>query len=104
MDRPDGTSVCDDLCRFVVSAQAHTLDPFVTGSQWSKSGDTRWYLGVRCRKCKTPILFGLDRSEGSGDMAPAGKLVLTCSKPTCRHQADYSGAKVSRFQKTLHPR
>jgi hypothetical protein len=93
-----------DFCGFVVSAETHALDPFVTTSQWSKSGDTRWYLGVRCKKCRSPILFGLDRSEGTGEVAPAGKLVLTCSKPKCCHQADYSGAKVLRFQKTINPR
>ncbi|PYS40479.1 MAG: hypothetical protein DMG14_10465 [Acidobacteria bacterium] len=67
-------------------------------SQWSKV-DTKWYLGVRCQKCGTPILFALDHSEGTGQPARAGKLVLTCSLAECRHQADYSTAAVSRFQK-----
>lgn len=69
-------------------------------SQWRKSADTRWYLGVLCQKCRTPILFGVDRSEGEGLCVPAQKLVLTCSRPECNHQADYSGARVSRFQKS----
>jgi hypothetical protein len=61
----------------------------------------RWYLGVRCRKCRLPILFALDRSEGAGKRQPllAGKLVLTCPLDNCRHQADYTGARLSRFQK-----
>lgn len=71
-------------------------------SQWPKS-DTRWYLGVLCQKCKTPILFGLDRSEGEFNHAPASKLLLTCSKEKCGHKADYSKAKVARFQKSPEP-
>jgi hypothetical protein len=67
-------------------------------SQWSKI-DTKWYLGVRCRKCESPILFGLDRSEGAVEPGPAGKLFLTCARADCRHQGDYSAAPVSRFQK-----
>jgi hypothetical protein len=69
-------------------------------SQWSKV-DTKWYLGVLCHKCETPILFALDRSEGAIEVEPgqAGKLVLTCSLAECRHQDDYSTAVVSRFQK-----
>ena len=66
--------------------------------QWSKADD-RWYLGVRCRKCGTPILFALDHSEGEANPAPAGKLLLTCSSAECGHMADYTRAKVSRFQK-----
>jgi len=67
-------------------------------SQWSKI-DTKWYLGVLCHKCEAPILFALDRSEGEGQPMPPGKLLLTCPLPECRHQADYSTAAVSRFQK-----
>lgn len=67
-------------------------------SHWPKA-DTRWYLGVRCKKCGAPILFALDRSEGEGQPAAAGKLVLTCTMAECRHQADYSTAAVTRFQK-----
>ena len=67
-------------------------------AHWSKV-DTRWYLGVRCRKCETPILFALDHSEGESQPAAAGKLLLTCSRAECGHRADYSTAKVSRFQK-----
>jgi len=66
--------------------------------QWSKVDD-RWYLGVRCRKCEAPILFALDHSEGEAQPAPAGRLLLTCSRTECGHKADYSKAKVSRFQK-----
>ncbi|PYS51856.1 MAG: hypothetical protein DMG13_17830 [Acidobacteria bacterium] len=68
-------------------------------SQWSKSVDDKWYLGVLCQKCNTPILFALDRSEGGAPPVSAAKLVLTCSQTECRHRADYSAAKVSRFQK-----
>ena len=68
-------------------------------SRWPKS-DTRWYLGVKCQKCHTPILFGLDRSEGESSYVAPAKLLLTCSQIQCRHQADYSTAKVARFQKS----
>jgi len=67
-------------------------------SQWSKV-DTNWYLGVRCHKCETPILFALDRGGAAVEPGRAGKLVLTCSLAECRHQSDYSTAAVSRFQK-----
>jgi hypothetical protein len=48
-----------------------------------------------------PILFALDRTEGAKEGQPvsAGKLVLTCTLDECRHQADYTAADVSRFQK-----
>jgi len=68
-------------------------------SGWPKS-DARWYLGVRCRKCATPILFALDHSDTETQATPAGKLFLTCSSRECRHQADYTKAAISRFQKT----
>lgn len=69
-------------------------------SRWPKA-DMRWYLGVRCQKCRLPILFALDHSDGAGkrQSLSAGKLVLTCPLDNCRHQADYTGAAVSRFQK-----
>ena len=67
-------------------------------SPWSKV-DTKWYLGVRCRKCRAPILFALDHSDGEVQPALAGKLLLTCPLAECRHQADYSADIVSRFQK-----
>ena len=66
--------------------------------RWPKV-DARWYLGVRCHKCEAPILFALDHSEGDAQPAAAAKLLLTCSRVECQHRADYSGAKVSRFQK-----
>jgi hypothetical protein len=31
--------------------------------QWSRT-DQRWYLGVLCRKCGSPILFAVDYSDG----------------------------------------
>lgn len=67
---------------------------------WARA-DVRWYLGVRCQKCKVPILFALDRSEGSEERQapPAGKLVLTCTLDKCKHKADYTRAAVLRFQK-----
>jgi hypothetical protein len=48
-----------------------------------------------------PILFALDHSDGTkeGQPASAGKLVLTCPLDECGHQADYTAAAVSRFQK-----
>ncbi len=67
-------------------------------SNWSKA-DTRWYLGVHCGKCGTPILFALDHTDGEARPAAAGKLLLTCLLEECRHQADYSTAMISRFQK-----
>ena len=69
-------------------------------SHWSKV-DTKWYLGVRCRECETPILFALDHSDGEAQPATAGKLLLTCPAAECRHQADYSTAAVARFQKEV---
>ena len=73
---------------------------FVNVSSWPKA-DKQWYLGVRCQRCRLPILFAVDRSGGIGEaQAPTGgKLVLTCSGETCRHRADYTTAAVSRFQK-----
>jgi hypothetical protein len=67
-------------------------------SRWPKI-DGRWYLGVLCHKCEAPILFALDHSAGEAQPAAAGKLLLTCSAVDCGHRADYSKAKVSRFQK-----
>ena len=67
-------------------------------SSWSKV-DTRWFLGVHCRKCGAPILFALDHS-GEVHPAPAAKLFLTCGREECRHGADYSEAAISRFQKS----
>jgi hypothetical protein len=67
-------------------------------TRWSKV-DTKWYLGVRCRKCRAPILFAVDNSDGAHPPAPARKLVLTCAIAECRHQADYSATGVPRFQK-----
>src|SRR6267378_2111201 len=73
---------------------------FVNISRWPKA-NMHWYLGVRCHKCRVPILFARDRSEGEVDVPPppAGKLVLTCPMDTCRHQADYTASTVARFQK-----
>ena len=70
-------------------------------SQWSRT-DERWYLGVRCRKCHSPILFAVDHSDGSqgGQNPPAATLVLTCAIDECRHKADYTGAVVLRQQKS----
>ena len=67
-------------------------------AQWAKVDD-RWYLGVHCTKCRAPILFALDHSDGAVMPAPAGKLLLTCSGAGCSYRADYTRAKVSRFQK-----
>jgi len=69
-------------------------------SVWPRA-DLRWYLGVTCRKCRQPILFAIDHSDGLiGELpASAGKLVLTCAMDQCRHRDDYTSAAVSRFQK-----
>jgi len=67
-------------------------------SGWSKT-EAAWYLGVHCGKCNSPILFAQDRSESEQEFVPVAKLVLTCSQINCRHQADYSAATFSRFQK-----
>jgi len=66
---------------------------------WAKNDD-RWYLGVKCRKCHIPILFALDRTDGEGQPVTTWKLVLTCTVDNCKHQADYTAAAVSRFQKS----
>jgi hypothetical protein len=72
----------------------------VNVSSWPKA-DKQWYLGVRCRRCRVPILFAVDRSGGIGkaEAPSAGRLVLTCTLETCRHRADYTTAAVARFQK-----
>ena len=69
--------------------------------QWSRP-DQRWYLGVRCRKCHSPILFAVDHSDGTqgGQTPPAATLVLTCAINECKHKADYTGAVVLRLQKS----
>jgi len=67
--------------------------------RWSSAA--QWYLGVRCQKCRTPILFAVDRSdghEGSTAQRPA-TLVLTCTVDTCKHKADYTNSAVLRLQK-----
>ncbi len=69
---------------------------FSRSSKWT---DKRWYLAVRCAKCRSPILFGLDRTEGRGPFESPAKLFLTCSDAECGHRADYSGAKVSAQQR-----
>jgi hypothetical protein len=65
---------------------------------WSKV-DTRWYLSVNCMACSAPILFAIDYSNRELPPEPAGKLFLTCASAKCLHRADYTGAKISRFQK-----
>jgi hypothetical protein len=68
--------------------------------QWSRT-DQRWYLGVRCRKCRSPILFAVDHSGGGqSEQALAGMLVLTCTVEGCKHKADYTDAVVLRLQKS----
>ena len=68
--------------------------------QWSRT-DQRWYLGVHCRKCHSPILFAVDHSDGThGQTSPPATLVLTCTIDECKHKADYTGAVVLRLQKS----
>jgi hypothetical protein len=64
-----------------------------------RSLDKQWYLGVLCRRCKARILFARDFTNGHSEPVPTSKLVLTCGQPDCGHKADYSNAKISRFQK-----
>ncbi|PYR68891.1 MAG: hypothetical protein DMG20_08580 [Acidobacteria bacterium] len=52
-----------------------------------------------CRRCKARILFARDFTDGQSEVIPAAKLVLTCGQPNCGHRADYSNAKIARFQK-----
>jgi hypothetical protein len=61
----------------------------------------KWYLGVRCRKCRTPILFALDHNHGdtSAQIPRARTLVLTCPSDECRHKSDYTGDLIVRLQK-----
>jgi hypothetical protein len=82
----------------VVKVNVFVQEIYMRISQWSKV-DTKWYLGVLCGKCQTPILFALDHSEGEVQPVPPAKLLLTCTLPECKYQADYSDAAVSRFQK-----
>lgn len=69
-------------------------------TNWSRV-DTRWYLAACCEKCRAPILFAVDHSDGSEEPQPqpADKLVLTCTQDTCRHKGDYTAAAILRFQK-----
>jgi hypothetical protein len=69
--------------------------------QWART-DQRWYLGVRCRKCHSPILFAVDHSEGvqGRQTPPPATLVLTCTIDKCKYKADYTGAVVLRLQKS----
>jgi hypothetical protein len=67
-------------------------------SHWSKV-DTRWYLGVLAGNAKRQFYLLSTRATGEVRPSPAGKLLLTCPPAECRHQADYSAATVSRFQK-----
>ena len=69
-------------------------------SRYSKSTEKRWYLGVLCARCRSPILFGLDRTEGRGPFEPPMKLFLTCNEAQCGHRADYSGATVFPYERT----
>jgi hypothetical protein len=70
-------------------------------TQWSRT-DQRWYLGVLCRKCRSPILFAVDYSDGgTNQMALTGMLMLTCTHEACKHKADYTDAIVLRFQKSM---
>ena len=69
----------------------------------NRTKDKRWYVGVVCEYCRSPILFGLDRSEGYGPLGKCLRLVLTCVGPQCARQADYSGAPVLRYQKGDDP-
>ena len=61
-------------CRGLTALQQRTRSiaegsriSFVHISRWPKAD--HWYLGVRCRKCRMPILFALDRREGEGGCA-----------------------------------
>jgi len=69
--------------------------------QWSRPED-RWYLGVHCRKCHSPILFAVDRSDGvrTEQTPQTATLVLTCTAEKCKHKADYTGAAIQRLQKS----
>jgi RNase P subunit RPR2 len=69
----------------------------------SQKKDLRLYLGVRCKHCESPILFGLDQSQGHGRLRPCLTLVLTCSAEECGRQADYSDAPVSRYRRDEQP-
>ncbi len=33
-------------------------------SEWPKARYPQWYLGARCKKCRSQILFALDRAQG----------------------------------------
>lgn len=68
-------------------------------SRWPKPANDLQYLGVRCRKCRKPILFAIDRNGGEARPTMPRKLVLTCFQAGCGHQADYTDAKLSRFRK-----
>ena len=65
--------------------------------------DLRQYLGVRCRYCETPILFGRDQSQGSGPIVRSfAKLVLTCSAPDCVTLHERDIRRAGRRRHTNH--
>jgi hypothetical protein len=82
-----------DRCVFAASLRRVSL---IRITQWS-TVNAKWYLGVRCHKCGSPILFALDRSGAESGPAPARRLVLTCAPAGCRHQTDCTTPPVARF-------
>lgn len=65
----------------------------------ARKPDNRTYLGVLCHKCRSPILFGVDRSDGNGPIRRAAVLKLTCAGSSCGWQGDYTQARVARYRK-----
>ena len=67
-------------------------------SRWHHS-EPRWYLGVRCNRCQSPILFALDHMDEADDSPKptTARLVLTCTHEGCGHKADYTAADVLRI-------
>ena len=67
-------------------------------SRWHHP-EPRWYLGVCCNRCQSPILFALDHTDEAEDrpQPTTAKLVLTCTREGCGHKADYTAAAVLRL-------
>jgi len=69
-------------------------------ASWSKV-DNRWYLAVNCQACSAPIPFAVDYSNREQPPEPAGMLFLTCAASQCLHRANYTAARVVRYQRQV---
>lgn len=52
--------------------------------------ESRYFHGVNCAKCHTPLFFAAS-ATGRDTLAPAAPLVIRCTRPDCNHEEDYYG-------------